>query len=157
MFESPRTDKVFTIRPPLDTNVYAPGDVIGVAPIRLAALTRVTGAAAGISKITIIDKDKQRAAFDMVFFSAAPTAVQVDNTAYNPSAADADNCIGVISVVAGDYAANFANQAIATKFFSPPWDLKTVNSLDLWVVLAARGTPTYTAATQLTIKIEVRL
>ena len=127
--------------PTLDTNIYASGDHMGT----LMTLQGVGEAGAGcrLDKVVIVDAAKQSAAFKILLFNAAPTITSVDNAAADISDAEmAAKCIGVVSVVAGDYTALNVNSVADTTYN------KVIKSpgATLYALCVSAGTPTYAAA-----------
>jgi hypothetical protein len=133
--------------PTVDTNVYASGDRVGT----LMTLTGVGEAGAGcrLDKVVIVDKSKQKSALKIYLFNASPTIVSADNAAADISDAEmAAKCVGVVSVVAGDYH-DLANNSTADTTYGKP--LKAPGAT-LYALIVSAGTPTYTSTTDLVLK-----
>ena len=131
--------------------IYAAGDALG-GRLDLTSAVRVSGGTGIIQGITIIDLDQERAEIDIVFFNQAFTAT-ADNAAFDPSDADLANCIGFVKVLSSDYA-NFNDNAVATlNGIGMPF--KCEGSTTLYAQMVVRGTPTYTATTDIKVLIRV--
>ena len=145
---------VITVTPTVSTTpAYASGDAVG-GKLTLPNAVRLAGGVGIIRSIVLTDKGKQNAAIDVVVFRADPTATTfTDNAALSVADADLLSIAGVVSVAAADYAA-FVDNSVATKSGLG----LAVNSITttLYACLVTRGTPTYTASSdlQLTVVIE---
>ena len=127
--------------------IYASGDAVG-GLLTFANAARFSGGG-GISKnIIIIDDDKESGALELWLFNQTFTAT-ADNAPWDPSDTDLENCIGVISTVNGDWFAAADNQ-VADIEVSKRYDL---TGTSMFGQLVTRGTQTYTATTDLTVKI----
>lgn len=143
------------VTPTISTTIYAAGDAVG-GLLTFANAARTTGFPIRITDVVIIDRDQELAPFDLVLFDRTFTAT-ADNAVFAPSDADMANCVGVIEIVANDYH-NFSTNAVAH------WPETTagnrglsvvLNGTDLFGQLVARSTPTYTATSDLTVKVIV--
>lgn len=128
---------------------YATGDVIGdLSPItadvfRMEGTTNVP-ASGVLQSIIIKDLSKQSLAIDVVIFNANPSATTfTDNSALDIADADIDKVIGVVSVLASDYAA-FNDSSVATKT-GIGLPVSTASGTKIWFCLVSRGAPTYVA------------
>lgn len=131
---------------------YATGDVLGnTSPIAIEVVRGKNGT--GILQSLIIqDLSKQSIALDMVVFDSNPTATTfTDNSALDIADADIDKVVGVVSVVASDYAA-FNDNSVATKTGIGLLVQNFSGSSNLWVAFVSRGAPTY-AANELSVTI----
>jgi hypothetical protein len=136
------TDKhhVVEVSPTLDTSAYTSGDHMGT----LMTLTGVGEAGAGcrLEKVVVVDKAKQSQAMKILLFDASPTITSSDNAAVDISDAEmADKCIGVVSVVTGDYTALNASSVADTTYNKP---IKSPGAT-LYALCVSAGTPTYAA------------
>lgn len=134
-------------QPTVDTAAYAAGDAVG-GLLTFAGIARGGGAVVEIVQVVVTDLAKQNAPLDLVLFDRAFTPT-TDNTPFDPADADLPNLVGILNVVAADYASFNDNSAAIKKVsvFCKP------NTADLFGQLVARGTPTYAAATDLQIKL----
>lgn len=128
----------------VDTNAFADGDYVG-SVITIEGMCRGGASAAVLEKITILDKDAQGVALDLLFFDESPTVASAENAALNISDTEMEKCIGGVSIVAADYHSTSAN-SIATKVISPGLPLKPDSSETVYCVIKSRGTPTYAGA-----------
>ena len=139
--------------PTLDTSVYADGDQLG----DLATLDNAFDSdkdTGSLLSVTIVDKAKQNADLDLLFFNGEPTLVSADNAALDISDADmADKFLGRVSVAASDYSELNAS-SVATKLGVGLFLGAKARSEKLYVVLQSRATPTY-AADSLVVKLGV--
>lgn len=123
---------------------YSSGDVIGdQSPIEVELVQGEYGT--GIIQ-TVITKDlsNQSAAIDLFVFSSRPTGTYTDNSAMDVSDADAASLIGVINIVATDYAASADSSFATTR--SIGLVIKNMSGTNkVWFIPVSRGTPTYVA------------
>lgn len=128
-------------------SVYASGDVVG-GLLTYANVGASAGKPVRVVSVNIVDKGQQYADFDLVLFDVAPT-VAADNAAFDPTDAELSNCVGIIPVGAGHYTALFDNSVAHVDC-----DVTCVLTADdLYGVLVARGTPTYTSTSDLVITV----
>lgn len=128
---------------------YATGDVIGdLSPIT-ADVFRMEGvanvpASGVLQSIIVKDLSKQSLAIDVVIFDANPSSTTfTDNSALDIADADIDKVIGVVSIVAADYAA-FNDSSVATKT-GIGLPMAVASGTKIWFCLVSRGAPTYVA------------
>ena len=126
---------------------YASGDVLGTTSPITADVFRMEGnanvsASAILQSIIIKDLSKQSLAIDVVIFNANPTVTTMtDNSALDIADADIDKVIGVVSIVAADYAA-FNDNSVATKV-GIGLPMAVTSGTKIWFCLVTRGAPTY--------------
>lgn len=143
------------VTPTIDTNAYAAADHLGDLMTIDPSFSGIkNGDAYVLQSITIIDQAKQDAAINIFFFDASPTITSSDNAALDIGDDEmVDKCLGVVSIVAGDYADLSAN-SVATKT-NIGLNLRPLdNDTDgiVYALLQSQGTPTYAATDDLTIK-----
>lgn len=141
--------KVVTVEPVIQAAAYSAGDAVG-GKLTFSGLARAVGAGIKISGIVITDKAKQAASLDLVLFDRDFTAT-ADNSPFDPSDDDLLNIVGVISVVTADYS-QFVDNAVVAK--SASIACRPV-STGLFGQLVSRGTPTFAATSDLSIKMAV--
>lgn len=150
-----QTVNILQATPAVDTSAYAAGDLIGSAAIMLPKALGVghKERAGLIQSVTIIDLAKQAADIDVVFFDEKPTGTTfTDNAAFDPADADLDKIIGYASVT--DYS-SFNDSAIGqVNNLVIPFVLADLGA-PLWAALVSRGTPTFSAAADLTLKVGI--
>lgn len=153
--------QLVTLIPVTDTSIYADGDQIGLGASEVTNCLRAPWCLATLESVTIIDKAKQKSKLDIHFFSAAPTLANVNNAA--PDITDANaiaTYLGRIAVLDTDYV-DFANQSVASKLAlglvvaGKKLNTQDKDTKSLYAIVVSRGTPTYTAAADLMIKIGV--
>lgn len=126
----------------LDTAIYASGDVLSDTA-ELTGAMRVIGGKGILRSITVIDEDDQGIAFDIFFFKVTQS-LGAKNAAPNISDAAARDCLGAISVAAGDYI-DLGGVRVATKSGLALVLESDPASLNIFIGTITRGTPTYTA------------
>jgi hypothetical protein len=145
----------------VDTSAYATGELMGKAaggtgvasnPIELA-LPDTWNRAHGylIQSVALVDQASQRAAIDVVFFNADPSATTfTDQAALDIADADMDKIAGVASVTTyASFADNAFGQATNLGIVAvQPGDT-------LYACLVSRGAPTYAAANDLRLRVGV--
>jgi hypothetical protein len=152
--------KVLSFAPTLDTNAYATGDQMGTL-MTISNVADLSQGAVRIMTLDVIDKAKQAAAFDILFFNASPTVASADNAALDISDSEmASKLVGMVSVASADYKAFNSNsvaclrgldlivQAAAASVPSGP----NPTQVNLYAILCSRGSPTY-AASDLQLRI----
>ena len=140
----------------VDTNAYTANDVVG------GLLTfNVANAGGGglIRWASVVDDDNEKAELTLYLFDQAPTAI-ADDAAFAPAIADLKKYIGKILFEAADYqtingnAVAMLGHGVSTDFLNI--DFNTVDG-NIYGYLVCTGTPTYTAATDLTLRLGVWL
>ena len=105
---------------------------------------------ARIRRLTLIDADVEKAALRLYLFNADPSATcDTDAAGFLPAAADLVKLIGVIEVAAAEYVDSTSDSVVVQEHNFP----FVVAGTALYGVLVCDGTPTYTAATDLTLKL----
>lgn len=129
-----------------DTNIYASGDVmvVTVAVPVLSTTQNVKNLRLRIDQMSIIDKDIQNGAFDVVFMDAN-VSLGTLNAAVSISDADALSVVKTVSVSASNYTTlTPAGNSIANVEFNPIYVTST--DRNLYIGLISRDTKTYTAS-----------
>lgn len=141
--------------PTIDTGLYATGDAVG-GKLTFDFQGDNKAFHGLITKIIIIDKDSETAPFDLVLFNDDFTAT-ADQSAFDPTDADLLNCLGFLSIATTDYA-SFADNSVAVKTSGRqmPCDFVCTKGV-LYGQLVVRGAPTYTAATDIVVKLIVEV
>lgn len=129
--------------------IYAAKDAVG-ALLTFANAARVSGGSITVQSVQIADKGQQMAALDLVLFDRTFTA-PTDNAIFAPTDAEVLTCRGVISFYASDYV-DFSTNSVANKIVGLDMVL---NGTDLFGVLVARGTPTYTSTSDIVVTVTV--
>ena len=113
-----------------------------------ANAARIAGGGGVIKDMLIVDDAGQDAELELWLFDRTFTAI-ADNAAWAPSEADLENLITVITTADIDYLAAGTPSAIPVEV-AKRYDCVGV---DLFGQLVTRGTPTYVATDDLTVKI----
>ena len=149
------TLKIVTASPVFTPAAYASGDAIG-GLLTFSNVVSPFEPSFRICDAILIDAAKQSAYLRMVCFDRAftPTA---DNAPFDPTDADLQYCIGWVAWAAADYAA-LSDSSVAQKggdlgALFGKWMRLVDGGTDLYAQLVSYGTPTYVAATDLTIKL----
>lgn len=139
-----------TATPTISNGVaYAAKDAIG-GLLTFSNAARTSGGSCRIDSVQILDKGQQLAAMDLLFFDRSITA-PTDNAVFAPSDGELANALGFVALSAGDYA-DLSTNAVA----DVPFGREVVlNGTDLFAVLVARGTPTYTSTSDLVVTVTV--
>ena len=144
-------DKVIEaqVAPTVTAGAYSAADVVG------GLLTFSVNSPSGcgsINKLVITDDANQKAAGSLFLFNAAPTSI-ANNAAGNLAIADLKKIVSVIAVVADDY------KTVNGNAYAVIDDINDVYKADgkgnLYGYFICSGTPTYTAATDLTLTLSV--
>lgn len=140
-----------TLHPTVDTNIYASGDLIGGKNTLSLAVRRNYGSGI-INRIEVIDQSKNSANLDVVFFTTNPTNTTfTDNAAFDPHDTDSPFIICAANVTThlayADNSSSYSNQSCAFKL--------TEQSQKLYMAIVARSTPTFTAATDLWVRVSI--
>ena len=137
--------------PTVDTSAYATGELIG------GKLTLTNAAAFGlftgiINNVTIIDKDKEAADLDVVFFDTNPASTTfTDQAAFDPADADLLNIICTVSVTT-DVSFSDNGMSYANNVNCP---FQTSASTIIYAAIVSRGSPTYTSSSDLLLRVGI--
>lgn len=156
---TPVAVQLVTMTPVTDTSIYASGDQVGTGATELTHAVRNPSNLCTLESISIVDKSKQKAALDILFFSSEPTIASANNAPLDITDAElAAKYIGKVSIAAADYG-DLANSAVASvKAIGLVLRNKKANTQDpdkksIWAVICSRGTPTYTSASDLVLQL----
>jgi hypothetical protein len=105
-----------------------------------------------LTNVLIIDDAGQDAELELWLFNQTFTAI-ADNAAWAPSEADLENCIGVISTVGSTWRAAGTPSVVQIEC-TRRIDLVS-GGTSLFGQLVTRGTPTYAATDDLSVKISL--
>jgi len=145
-----RSIKSISQTPTITAGLYSGGDALG-GLLTFAQMTNAQGTGI-VTSFIVIDEGAQSAALDLVLFDQTFTAT-ADNSAFTVSDADAVNIIGVVPVVAGDYVDMMASDTATVKNIGLAF--KARNTGTIFGQLVTRGTPTYAATDDITVKLVV--
>ena len=140
--------------PVVDTAIYASGDRLG-SILTLTDFFQKYNRSAEITGLSLLDKSKQKSVLNLLLFDDLPTVASADNVALDITDAEmADKCLGYIPIAAADYK-DIANSSIATVRLDAPL-LVTGRSTTLYALFLSGGTPTYTSASDLVLRLHVK-
>jgi hypothetical protein len=143
---------VHEVTPTISTGIYAAGDALG----GLLEFENVLSAFKSDGEIVgavLIDDDTENAAIDLLLFDREITPT-TDNDELDVSDADLAHLIGKISFPAASYLSAKDNGICALELAVPI--VLVDGGTSLFGLLKVEGTPTYTAATDITIKLFVK-
>lgn len=133
--------------PTIQTDAYVAGDAIGSQAFELEEVFTSPGSVSYLKNMVVYDQDDEKAAISFYFFNQDPTGTTVtDGAALDVADADLDKIVARAIVVAGDYE-SFADNAVGEVEVTK--EMQGGGTTSLWVIPVMRGTPTYTAATDL--------
>lgn len=134
--------------PTISTTAYAAKDAVG-GLMTFANAVRASGGTCLVQSVQVVDKDQEMAALDLVLFDRSITA-PTDNAAFDPTDTELTQCVGVIPIT---FYADFNDNAVA---IVNNVGLECVlNGTDLFGVLVSRGTPTYTATSDIVVILTI--
>lgn len=137
------------VTPTISTTAYAAKDNVG-GLMTFSNAVRASGGSARLEAVQVVDKDQERTSMDLVLFDRTITA-PTDNAAFDPSDTELGYCVGVVPIYGGDYH-DFNDNAVANKMVGLEFLL---NGTDLFGVLVARATPTFTATSDLVVTLTI--
>jgi hypothetical protein len=137
--------------PVVDTNAYQAGDCVG-GLLEFSEAVIAEGGTARLHSVLVCDQAAQDAAMTLILFNDNPaSSTFTNNAALSIHDDDIDKVIAAIAIAGADYvdavAADFA-QVVAERLIK----LASGNNV-LYGALVTSGTPTYTAADDLTVKL----
>lgn len=143
--------KVVEAAPVVDTAAYNTGELIG-GKLTLANAARTNISTGTITDVVIIDQDKETVDLDVIFFDTNPTGTTfTDSAAFDPADADLLNAVCIVSLTTHkDF--NDNGMSIATGV-NCPFDLGS--STTLYAAIVSRASVTYTAATDLLLRVGI--
>ena len=133
-----------SIRPVIDTGLYASGDALG-ARFGLPNVVGKDGGSAILESVVVLDQDDEGVQIDFPLFTKTFTGT-TDNDAFAITDDDLQNCIGHVSV--SNYANFNVNQVGTARGLGLAFTIPTGRSLFCQAVV--RGTPTYASSDDLT-------
>lgn len=145
---------VLSNTPTISTSAYTANDVVGGEMVFRGAV----GQDCILQTVTLIDQDGESAPMEILIFQENITTPD-DADAWAFTAGDEPKLLTRIEIGASDYKAiGGGTEAIAEKRnLAIPLTITkdTNNQYSLYVVMVTTGTPTYTAADDLTLKLGV--
>lgn len=136
----------------IDTNAYSAGDVVG------GLITLDVSSAGGggvIRRLMLIDEDNEGAVLTIYFFDAKPTTI-ADDAAFASAivAGDMKKKIATVAIAAADYETINSMKIVTKDGDDLNIDYET-ESGNLYAYVVCTATPTYAAATNLTLRVTV--
>ena len=144
--------KTTTVKPTITAGAYSANDAVGGLMTFNAAAYKTFGSGV-IQTITIVDDAAQNAEMELHLFDQTFTATG-DNDAFDPSDADLENYLGYILVTTADYKSFTDNSAASVSNVGLAFNLVSTG-VNLFGQLVTRGTPTYVATSDLTVKLAI--
>ena len=138
-----------TLIPTVTVGAYSEGDAVG-GLLTFPNAGRASGEGSVLTDVLIIDDAGQDAELELWLFNATFTAI-ADNAAWAPTEADLEKCIAVISTTGGTWRAAGTPSVI---------NIECTRRIDitgtsLFGQLVTRGTPTFAAVDDVTVKIKL--
>lgn len=130
--------------------IYAAKDAIG-GILTFANAARWSGGTGTIQAVTLVDKDQELANIDLVLFDQTIAGTVTDNAAFDPTDADLSNVQGWVAIGSGMYA-DFSDNSVAHVPVNIPYRCAATS---LFGALVSRGTPTYTATSDIVVILTV--
>ncbi len=135
--------------PTVTAGAYAANDAVG-GLLTFANAARVTGGGGVVKNVIILDDAGQDAAMELWLFSVTFTAMS-DNAAWAPSEADLRNLVVIVNTADGAWFAAGTPSAARIEV-SQRYDL---TGTSLFGQLVTRGTPTFAATDDVSVKISL--
>lgn len=138
--------RIISATPVIDTNAYATGDQLGSLMTLENVVLDLTGSVT-LMDVSLVDKAKQNASIDLLFFKSAPTLTSVDNGAFDISDANlVDIFMGVVKFTSANYSALNVNSVATTGNLGV---MLTGGAKNIYVHAVIRSTATYASTTDL--------
>lgn len=150
--DSPPGGIVIAQTPTISAGAYSALDAVG-GKLTFANAAPVANGKGVINSVTIIDDDKESAALELWLFSQDFTNT-ADNAAFDPSDADLENCIGVIEISTAHYKTANDNGVATVPYVGIEFQC-TNGGTSIYGQLKCTATPSYTATTDLTVKLGI--
>lgn len=143
------------VTPVVDTSAYADGDVISTAT-EVANAVLATGGTGKLDTVILLTKDNVAPACELWFFTENPAnSLGAVNAAFALNDADLDKCLGWVAVATGDWKASGTNNQVATKTNVEMALKAKAGSQSIYMVVVARGSVTFTAASNLMVRLGI--
>jgi hypothetical protein len=131
------------------TPAYAAKDAVG-ALMTFSNAVRASGGSGRVVEVQLVDKGQQMKDLELILFDRSITA-PTDNAIFDPTDTEAAQMCGRVTIGGGFYS-DFNDNSVA----DVPCDIPFVlNGTDLFGVLVARETPTYTSTSDIVVTITV--
>ena len=139
--------KTISASPVITAGSYSAGDAVG-GLITFVNAARVSGGGGVLKQVVLVDDAGQDAEMELWLFNATFTAI-ADNLAWAPSEADLEKLICVVSTTDGAWRAAGTPSANVIEV-AQRYDL---TGTSMFGQLVTRGTPTFAATDDVTVKI----
>lgn len=134
-----------------DTNAYQAADQLGELVTLADAIPQGNGF---IHSLSVIDIDKEKKGFTVLFFNAEPTVASSDNAALDiVDAQMVAKFVGHVSIVTADYK-DVSGSSFATKLLAQPIAINSTNG-SIYLICMADEAATYTASGDLRLAIGI--
>jgi len=146
--------EVRALTPTITAGAYTAGDAVG-GLLTFPAMFMAGQHSGILQTVAIIDDAQQSVELELHLFnqSFTPTA---DNGAFDPTDDDLENYLGYVTIAASDYASFTDNSAASVNNIGLVVEAADPStSKALFGQLVTRGTPTYAATDDLTVRIGV--
>ena len=143
-------ERTKTVTPALVVDIsgaHASGDTV-VAPTVLQGVSSDEGGLTNLAKIIVRDVNAQASAYRVYFFDKQPTGTYTKNGAFALTDADVAAYVGHVDVSATIAGTNCSFQVAVP---SPRIPFKTYAGKDLWIIVTTTSTPTFVAASDLSM------
>jgi hypothetical protein len=134
-------------------SAYTSGDCLG-GLMTITDAARASGGSGVLQAVTVLDKDNERAAIDLLFFNQSVTSAG-DNAAVAFSDTDMANCIGVMSMPIYNAAWPGSPANAISSLLGVALPYICVGTANLYCQAVVRSTPTYTATDDLIFSFTV--
>lgn len=148
--------EIVTVTPVLSTGgtAYASGDQVGTVFKIPGALRQIRadnkGNTAVLQSVTVIDRDDDGGALNLVLFASQPAITSIDNAALAMADDEAMKSLGWVAIAAADYIDIGNNKVACVKNIGLP---VKADGNDLYGVLVTTGTPNYALPNDLVLKL----
>jgi hypothetical protein len=139
-----------SVTPTISTSIYAAKDNIG-GLMEFTNCVRASGGTGYLECLQIVDQDQEMPDVDIVFFDRTVAGTVTDNAAFDPDNADLLNVICRVPI--GGLWADFNDNAVAHAHVGTAFKL---NGTSIFGAIVARGTPTFTATSDITVVLTIR-
>jgi hypothetical protein len=132
------------------TPAYTAKDAIG-GLMTFANVVRHSGGSGTLMAVQVVDKDQEMKDADLVLFDRS-IAASTDNAVFDPTDTELTQCVGWVPLGAGMYADFNDNSILAVNNIGLDF---VSNGTSLVGQLVARGTPTFTATSDIVVTLTV--
>jgi hypothetical protein len=138
-----------TVTPTVDTSAYAAGDTVNTAVMTFAGACKTSNPYSIVQDVIISDLSKQANSFDLLLFNSAVSGYGDANAAFDPADADLAYLEAIIPISTNS---NFNDSSVAYGA-NLARVIKCDSAGKIYGVLVSRATPTYGAASDVSVTI----